>query len=191
MKYKDIRPELNLIAGISEDREIPKTASNLVYISFSDSPDLIETKILYSIINKRPKRADHYWFIRVSYTDEPYTMEYTVDDLIPGRVFSIGLRLGFRIAPRVNVYLREIIEDLIILHRVFSPSSNCRQRDRFLMSLYERLRHLGVTAPTALGLDTSDISTEKVPLILSTGTPRRRIVPASDQPDGNKAISRN
>ena len=144
-------------------------------------------------------------------------MEYTVDDLIPGRVFSIGLRLGFRIAPRVNVYLREIIEDLvkegrvdltsgypslrahgipgdfhfIILHRVFSPSSNCRQRDRFLMSLYERLRHLGVTAPTALGLDTSDISTEKVPLILSTGTPRRRIVPASDQPDGNKAISRN
>ena len=59
------------------------------------------------------------------------------------------------------------------------------------MSLYERLRHLGVTAPTALGLDTSDISTEKVPLILSTGTPRRRIVPASDQPDGNKAISRN
>lgn len=217
MKYKDIRPELNLIAGISEDREIPKTASNLVYISFSDSPDLIETKILYSIINKRPKRADHYWFIRVSYTDEPYTMEYTVDDLIPGRVFSIGLRLGFRIAPRVNVYLREIIEDLvkegrvdltsgypslrahgipgdfhfIILHRVFSPSSNCRQRDRFLMSLYERLRHLGVTAPTALGLDTSDISTENVPLILSTGTPRRRIVPASDQPDGNKAISRN
>lgn len=210
VQFKDIRPELDLIAGIADDREIPKTASNLVYISYSDSPDLVETKILYSIINKSPKRADHYWFIRVSYTDEPYTMEYTADDLIPGRVFSIGLKFGFRIAPRVNVHLREVIEDLvsqgrvnlvsrypslmernipgdfrfIILHRVFSPSSNCRPGERILMSSFERLRHLGTDTPTALDLDTSNISTETVPLILSTASPSRRIRPAGD-PDAD------
>lgn len=146
-QYADIRKSLGLIAGISRDKEIPKSASNMVYISESPDPTLIETKILYSIINKHPKRADHYWLIRVEYTDEPSTLDYTVDELIPGCLFSVGLKLGFRIDPKINVYLRQVINDLVkegrvdltstypslrqegipgdfhftVIHRVFSP----------------------------------------------------------------------
>lgn len=200
-QYADIRKSLELIAGISRDREIPKTASNMVYVSESTDPYLIETKILYSIINKHPKRADHYWFIRVEYTDEPSTLDYTVDELIPGCVFSIGLKIGFRIDPKINVYLRQIINDLVkegqvdltstypslrkegipgdfhftIIHRVFSPSSNCRPYEQAVMSLYERLRKIGIATDEALGLDTSSTTIEHVPLILNSGIPRRAI----------------
>lgn len=203
VQYADITDDLRLIDGISSDREIPKTASNLVYISSSPSPRMIETKIRYSIINKQPKRADHYWFVRVEHTDEPHTLNYTVDELIPGRIFSIGLKLGFRVDPKVNVYLRQIINNLvkegkvnltstypslreagipgdfhfIIIHRVFSPSSNCRPHERFFMSLYERLRHFGLNANAAFGLDTSSTTIEQVPLILSTGAPAPVITP--------------
>ena len=200
-QYADIRKELGLIAGISQDHEIPKTASNMVYISISPDPNLIETKILYSIINKQPKRADHYWFIRVAYTDQPDTLEYTVDELIPGCVFSIGLRLGYRVNPHVNVYLRQVIETLVkekrvdiisgypslrkhhipgdfhftIIHRIFSPDSQCRPFERFVMSLYERIRHIGLDHDKALGLDTALTTIEHVPLILNSGGDRRRI----------------
>ena len=200
-QYADIRKSLGLIAGISRDREIPKSASNMVYISESPDPTLIETKILYSIINKHPKRADHYWLIRVEYTDEPSTLDYTVDELIPGCLFSIGLKLGFRIDPKINVYLRQVINDLVkegrvdltstypslrqegipgdfhftVIHRVFSPSSNCTAYEQFVMSFYERLRRFGVATDEALGLDTSSVSVEQVPLILNSGVPHRKI----------------
>lgn len=177
-QYADIRKSLGLIAGISRDKEIPKSASNMVYISESPDPTLIETKILYSIINKHPKRADHYWLIRVEYTDEPSTLDYTVDELIPGCLFSVGLKLGFRIDPKINVYLRQVINDLVkegrvdltstypslrqegipgdfhftVIHRVFSPSSNCTAYEQFVMSFYERLRRFGwpPTRPSGL-----------------------------------------
>ncbi len=200
-QYADIRKSLRLIAGISQDKEIPKSASNMVYISESTDPTLIETKILYSIINKHPKRADHYWLIRVEYTDEPSTLDYTADELIPGCLYSIGLKLGFRIDPKINVYLRQIINDLVeegrvdltstypslrkegipgdfhftVIHRVFSPSSNCRPYEQVVMSFYERLRRIGVATDEALGLDTSSVTVEQVPLILNSGIPLRRI----------------
>lgn len=200
-QYTDIRKDLDLIAGISQDREIPKASSNMVYISASPDPALVETKIRYSIVNKQPKRADHYWFIRVAYTDQPDTLEYTVDELIPGCMFSIGLKLGYRVNPKVNIYLRQIIEELVkegkvdltstypslrsygipgdfhftIIHRVFSPDSRCRPFERFVMSLYERIRHIGLDQDVALGLDTSVTTIEHVPLILTSGTAPRRI----------------
>lgn len=202
-QYADIRKDLALISGISQDREIPKAASNMVYVSASPDPNMVETKIRYSIINKQPKRADHYWFLRVEYTDEPYTLGYTVDELIPGCMYSIGIKLGFRVDPKINVYLRQIINDLVeqgrvdltstypslqahgipgdfhftIIHRIFSPSSSCLPSERFLLSLYERLRHIGLDTDAAFGLDTSSTTIEHVPLILSTGTPDRRITP--------------
>lgn len=202
-QYADIRDDLALISGISQDREIPKAASNMVYVSASPDPHMVEAKIRYSIINKQPKRADHYWFLRVEYTDEPYTLGYTVDELIPGCMYSIGIKLGFRVDPKINVYLRQIINDLVeqgrvdltstypslqahgipgdfhftIIHRIFSPSSSCLPSERFLLSLYERLRHIGLDTDAAFGLDTSSTTIEHVPLILSTGNPDRRITP--------------
>ena len=165
-------------------------------------PALVESKILYSIINKQPKRADRYWILRVQYTDTPDTLTYTATPLADGRIWCVGLNIGFRVQPKITVYLRQIVEDLVaagridlvstypslrrhgipgdfrfsIIHRIFSPSSNCAKGERTVMRLFERLRHLAVSPERAMGLDTSTTTVENVPLIIP-GPSTTRIQP--------------
>lgn len=199
IEYRKIEDNLEIISDIKNDREIPKHASNLVYISKSGDPNEVESKVIYSIINKHPKRADHYFIIRVNYDDAPETLEYKYKVLIPDTLISIDLYLGYRVDPKVSVYLRQIIEDIvdkkqinlvsnypalkkrnipgdfkfIIIHRQFSPSSNCSAYERFVMKLYGILSKIGLSTEKALGLDTSNISVENVPLIINHGQDRR------------------
>ena len=176
IQFKPIADHAPVIADIRADRDIPKYATNLVYISHSDDPTLVESKILYSIINKQPKRADRYWILRVQYTDTPDTLTYTATPLADGRIWCVGLNIGFRVQPKITVYLRQIVEDLVaagridlvstypslrrhgipgdfrfsIIHRIFSPSSNCAKGERTVMRLFERLRHLAVSPALSL-----------------------------------------
>lgn len=191
-----------IISDIKSDKDISKYASNVVYVSTSPSENEIESKLIYSIINKHPKRADHYWIIRFNHVDDPFTLNYTSRILIPDTLYSIKINIGFRVQPQINVYLRQIVEDLvaagklnltssfpslrkydipgdfkfIIIHRRFSPSSNCSGRDRTILSLYEKIRRLGISHEEALGLDTSTVDVETVPLIINHN-PSRRITP--------------
>ena len=202
IQFKPIADHAPVIADIRADRDIPKYATNLVYISHSDDPALVESKILYSIINKQPKRADRYWILRVQYTDTPDTLTYTATPLADGRIWCVGLNIGFRVQPKITVYLRQIVEDLVaagridlvstypslrrhgipgdfrfsIIHRIFSPSSNCAKGERTVMRLFERLRHLAVSPERAMGLDTSTTTVENVPLIIP-GPPTPPIQP--------------
>ncbi len=202
IQFKPIADHAPVIADIRADRDIPKYATNLVYISHSDDPTLVESKILYSIINKQPKRADRYWILRVQYTDTPDTLTYTATPLADGRIWCVGLNIGFRVQPKITVYLRQIVEDLVaagridlvstypslrrhgipgdfrfsIIHRIFSPSSNCAKGERTVMRLFERLRHLAVSPERAMGLDTSTTTVENVPLIIP-GPSTTRIQP--------------
>ena len=202
IQCKPIADHAPVIADIRADRDIPKYATNLVYISHSDDPALVESKILYSIINKQPKRADRYWILRVQYTDTPDTLTYTATPLADGRIWCVGLNIGFRVQPKITVYLRQIVEDLVaagridlvstypslrrhgipgdfrfsIIHRIFSPSSNCAKGERTVMRLFERLRHLAVSPERAMGLDTSTTTVENVPLIIP-GPSTTRIQP--------------
>lgn len=202
IQFKPIADHAPVIADIRADRDIPKYATNLVYISHSDDPALVESKILYSIINKQPKRADRYWILRVQYTDTPDTLTYTATPLADGRIWCVGLNIGFRVQPKITVYLRQIVEDLVaagridlvstypslrrhgipgdfrfsIIHRIFSPSSNCAKGERTVMRLFERLRHLAVSPERAMGLDTSTTTVENVPLIIP-GPSTTRIQP--------------
>ena len=199
IEYYKFDDHLDTIADISRDTEIPRHASNLVYISKSDNPKEIESKVIYSIINKHPKRADHYWIIRVNYDDAPDTLEYRTETLIPDTLFSIDLYLGYKVEPKVSVYLRQIIEDMvandnfnltsnypslkkrgvpgdfhfIIIHRLFSPSSNCKPFEKLSMKLYGILCKMGISTEKALGLDTSNVTVENVPLIINYGANRR------------------
>ena len=61
------------IQELSNDRSVPKYATHLVYLTSADNPKEIEHKIIYSILNKKPKRADIYWFVHVDTLDDPYT----------------------------------------------------------------------------------------------------------------------
>lgn len=203
IEYRNLKDNLDIISDISKDKEIPKQASNLVYISKSQNPNEIESKIIYSIINKHPKRADHYWIIRVHHEEHPDTLTYKYDVLIPGTLVSIDLYIGYRVDPKVSVYLRQVIEDIvatgqidltstypslqkrgisgdfkfIIIHRLFSPSSNCKPFEKYLMTIYGWIGKMGMSNEKALGLDTSNVTVENVPLIINS-LDNRRIQPS-------------
>lgn len=199
IEYMNIEDYREIIADIKADNAIPEYAANLVFISRSASSRMVERKLLYSIINKQPKRADHYWLLRIEYVDTPDTLEYDCDVIIPDTLISVNLRIGFRVRPQVSVYLRQIVEDLVadgtisltsrypslrkhgiagnfrfvIIHRIFSALSCCEGKDRLLMTLYALLRRLGISDEKALGLDTSNLTVENVPLIINNKVSRR------------------
>ncbi len=111
--YKPLDGYVDIITDIRNDREIAKYASNVVYISYSHTEGQVESKLLYSIINKQPKRADHYWIVRIDHVDEPDTLEYSSKTIVRDALFLINLRIGFKVRPQVSVYLRQIVEDLV------------------------------------------------------------------------------
>lgn len=195
LEYKYFPDFIDIVTAIKNDAEIPRYASNVVYISFSPTKNMIESKLLYSIINKQPKRADHYWIIRIEHTAMPYTLDYSVDTMVNDAIFLVTVRFGFKIQPRINVYLRQIVEDLaasgdlsltskypsmerygiagdfrfVLIHRVFSPISICNAYERKILTAYEALRHISEPAENALGLDTSVVTVETVPLVIRSG----------------------
>ncbi len=92
---------------------LPKYSTHLVYLTSADNPKEIEHKIIYSILNRKPKRADIYWFVHEDTLDEPYTSEYSVTHIIPNDIIRIDFRLGFRVQPSINLLFRKVIEDLV------------------------------------------------------------------------------
>ena len=61
------------IQELSNDKTVPKYATHLVYLTSANNPKEIEHKIIYSMLNKKPKRSDIYWFVHVDTLDDPYT----------------------------------------------------------------------------------------------------------------------
>ncbi|MCM1093827.1 MAG: KUP/HAK/KT family potassium transporter [Lachnospiraceae bacterium] len=199
VEYLDFNDYTGIISDIKDDDKIPMYASNVVYISRSENAGKVESKLIYSIINKQPKRADHYWIIRVEFTDHPYTLEYERSVIIPGTLVSLKFRIGFCVQPQLSVYFRQAVEDMVadglldltsnypslrrygipgdfrfvVIKRVFSSSSQCKPSDRILMNLHSMLRRMELDTGKGFGLDTSTLTVETVPLIINTRTPRR------------------
>jgi KUP system potassium uptake protein len=189
-----------IISDIKADESIPKYSSNLVYINHAEKEGAVDDKLLYSIINKQPKRADHYWLVNMVFVDTPDTLEYSCETLIPNTLYSITMYIGFRIEPRVSLYLRQVVEDLVdskkvdltstyaslrkngipgdfrfvIIHRVYYPESFGNRQQNLLMSIYAIISKIGVGEPKALGLDTSMVVVERVPLIINQRNRRIR-----------------
>ena len=182
-----------IISDIKADMSIPKYASNLVYINHASKEGTVDDKLVYSIINKQPKRADHYWLINMDFVDTPDTLEYDCKVLIPNTLYNITMHIGFRIEPRVSLYLRQVVEDLvankkvdltsnypslrkngisgdfrfIIIHRVYYPENSVNRQQNLLMNFYALISKIGIDEPKALGLDTSMVMVERVPLIIN------------------------
>lgn len=180
-----------ILSDVKADTEIPHYATNLIYLSRADKNDEIEEKIIYSILNKQPKRADHYWIFYVEYVDTPSTLEYTFHPLIKDTLFRINLRIGFRIQPYINLYLRQIVEDLVntgefnltscfpslrkhnkagdfhfvVIRRIYQEGS-FGVWNNFVMNVYNLVRRIGISDVKAYGLDTSNVTIEKVPLLV-------------------------
>jgi KUP system potassium uptake protein len=181
---------LPMLSDLSADESVPKFASHLVYLSSADRMGEIESKIMYSIFNKQPKRADMYWFVHVDVLDEPYTKEYEVNVLVKDTVIRIDFKLGFRIEPKINIFVRKVIEDLtqnheidivsryhslrkhgitgdfkfVVNKRVFTYDSELGMFERLVMKVYAIIDSLALSEEKAFSLDTSNVIVEKVPL---------------------------
>lgn len=193
-EFTDVKPYLSLLTELSNDETVPKYATNLVYLTAGGLKEKIETKIIYSIINKRPKRADIYWFIHVDVTDEPYRTDYSVDILVPNKIIRVNFKLGFRIEQRINYLFRKVVEELSIKKEIdiFSRFDSLRKHNipgdfRFVVSerylsyenelsaykegilnIYYILKKFSLSEEKAFGLDTSSVTVEAVPLVLAS-----------------------
>ncbi len=183
---------VNIIQELSNDTAIPKFATHLVYLTSADNPKEIEHKIISSILLRKPKRADIYWFVHVNVTDDPYTMEYSVDTIIPNEIIRIEFRLGFRVDQRIQMMFRKVVEDMVqnmevnIVSRYESLSKNNVKGDfrfiviekflslenelpwfeRLIMRGYFLLKKHSLSEERGFGLDPSDVTLEKFPLII-------------------------
>lgn len=194
-RFVKIADYAQTIRDISNDESIQKFATNLVYITHADFATDIETKILYSICNKKPKRADTYWFLHVHITDEPHTMEYSVEKIIPGVLMRVEFRLGFKVQPRINLFFKHVLEELVANHEINLESGYPSLRthhipadfhyiiirriqnydfdfpafEQFIMDVYRWLTRMSTSDIRAYGLDTSNVTEEKVPFVIETG----------------------
>lgn len=194
VKYVEIEDYYDILKELSNDESVPKYSSQLVYLTSANFKTEIESKIIYSIIQKEPKRADVYWLVHVDVMDEPYTMEYKVEFLIPGKLIRIDFKLGFRIEQRVNLLYRKVVEELVkngevditsqytslnkhkiagdfrfvLLEKHLSKFTNLSLYERSIMDYYFVLKRLSLSEVSSFGLDSSYVEVEKVPLIFVT-----------------------
>jgi KUP system potassium uptake protein len=188
---------LSWFRDLKADDSVIKYATNLVYLTKANYDHDIESKIIYSIFNKQPKRADLYWFIHIDILDEPHTMQYKVETLIPDTLMRVDLKLGFRVQPRVNLYFKQIILELVknqevdivsryeslrkhhipgdfkfvIIDRIQNYDFDFRPFEQFIMDVYAVLKNIGIADVKAYGLDTSNVFIETVPLQLDEDNP--------------------
>lgn len=185
------------IIDLSHDKEVPKFATHLVYLTKANNGHHVERKILDSILRRRPKRADIYWFVHINWTDEPYRMDYRVTELVNDKVIRIDLDLGFRVQPRINMLFKRIVQDMaaageldfsskyesldrkdfaadiryVLLERFLSVENELNVSDEWLLDAYFFTKHIALSDKTAFGLDHSDTVEEYVPLLV--GEPKK------------------
>lgn len=193
----------SILQELSNDRSIPKYATHLVYLTSANNPKEIEHKVIYSILYRKPKRADIYWFVHVDVLDNPYTAEYEVQTIIPNEIIRVEFRLGFRVEHRIQAMFRQVVEDMVankevnVVSRYESLSKNNVMGDfrfiviekflsrdnrqalfqRFIMKGYFVLKKFSLSEERAFGLDSSDVTVEKYPMVVSpmNGVHLRRI----------------
>jgi KUP system potassium uptake protein len=191
-EYVKLAPYLDHLKALSADIHIPKYATHLVFMSGASRVTEVESKIMYSIFEKRPKRADIYWFVHVENTDEPYTMDYRVTVIEPEDVIKVNFYLGFKVNQRINLYLRKVIEEMVksgevdissryeslnkqnvtgdfrfvVLEKYLSLENELPFFEQMVMKTYFFIKQFIPGEDKWFGLESSAVKIEKVPLII-------------------------
>lgn len=193
VEFVRLEPYLPMLQELSNDLLVPKYATHLVYLTSADNPNEIEHKIIYSILNGKPKRADIYWFVHIHTVDEPYTSEYTVKEIVPNEVIRVEFRLGFRVAPRTNLMFKKVIGEMIqnqeirveskyerlqrtnpvgdvqfiVMEKFLSNDNELPLTERIIMNFYFWIKEKSLSEEKGFGLDQSNVTTEKFPLLIN------------------------
>lgn len=193
MEYVPLIDFLPKLKELSIDESVGKTSTHLVYLTGSHNPAKIEKRIMYSIFQRSPKRADLYWFIHVNVTNRPYDASYEVEFIDRDDVIWVTFNLGFRVEPRINLFFRQVVQELVkngeinlnsrysslgrnnmagdfrfvLMETFLSYDNSFSKLDNLIMKTYFSLRHLSLSDQASFGLDTSNVTIEKVPLVVS------------------------
>lgn len=197
--FANLKDYYELFVDLANDTSIPKTATNLVYIVKANRPDQVESKVIYSIFNKHPKRADRYWFLHVNRIDDPNRFDYQIKYIIPGILIKVDFNIGFKVDPRINLYFREVLEDLVasgeielaskyeslrkhkipgdflfvLIDRIITRDYQLSSWENFTLLLHSITRLINIGEVKAIGLDASNTIEEKVPIIIDQYLERR------------------
>ncbi|MRS03710.1 potassium transporter Kup, partial [bacterium] len=183
---------LDMFRELAADKTVPLYATNLVYIIHANSINQVESKVIYSIFNKQPKRAKTYWLLHVDMADEPNRFEYKVTHIEKGLLIRIDFHLGYKVEPKINLYFREAVEDMVksgeikldsgfpsmkkiglpgdfrfvLIDRIMLNDFKLSTMDSFTISLHSLAKRLSIPADRAFNLDNTSIVVEKVPIII-------------------------
>jgi KUP system potassium uptake protein len=191
VKFTNLTAHTARLEELSNDVSIPKYSTHLIYLSKADRNYEIEEKILNSIFSKKPKRADVYWFFHINRTNSPFDLNYEVIELLDDKVIKIVLNIGFRIQPKVELYFKRIVQNLVdnkelnlhiradgstkynpepdfkfvIIEKFLSVENEFAVRDGLLLNSYYILKNMSLSDTRAFGLDKSDVVIEEIPIV--------------------------
>ena len=190
-KFVDLGEHVPMIKELIDDEEIPKFATHIIYLTKANVKHEIEEKIIKSILAKKPKRADVYWFLHLHRTNEPYTLAFDVNELVDDKIIKINIHVGFRVQPRTELYFKKIVQDLIknkelnlhnrpdgstkynnepdfkfmVIEKFLSAENEFTLREGIFLNSYFWLKQHSLSDQSAFGLDKSDVVVEQVPLV--------------------------
>ena len=191
-EYEKLSDYIEPLKDLSQDETIPKYATHLVFMSNAGRVTDIESKIIYSIFQRRPKRADIYWFVHVDTLDDPYAMDYKVTVIEPDDIIKVNFKLGFKVEQRINLYFRKVVEEMVargevditsrykslneqnvigdfrfvVLEKFLSFDNDLPLLDRMVMKAYFFVKQFTHSEDKYFGLDSDAVKLEKVPLII-------------------------
>ena len=184
-KYVPVIKELKL------DETIPKYATNLAFLSRAKRQDEVEAKIIYSIIRKQPKRADHYFILNITNQEDPYTFKYAIDEIMPGTIYRINFMLGFKIDRRINDYFDQVLEDMmeegiipsrsshpslrhynvppdlkyVIIDNTYINDTLLTVKEKITLNIYNFVKYIGSDDFKAWGISSHNVVVESAPLL--------------------------
>lgn len=191
VRFIELGKYTSLINELSKDDNLPKFATHLIYLTKADHREQVEEKIIKSIFSKKPKRADVYWFLHIHRTDEPYTMNYEVTELVDDKVIKVTINLGFRVQSRSELFFKKIVKELVankelnlhirpdgstkynsepdfkfvVIEKFLSVENEFTLKEGLLLTGYFYLKHFGQSDEKAFELDKSDVVVEQIPLV--------------------------
>jgi KUP system potassium uptake protein len=197
--FANLNKYTDLFKDLVQDESVPKTATNLVYIIRANRKDQVESKVIYSIFNKQPKRADTYWLLHVDRVTDPNQFDYQVTQIIPGILIRVDFHIGFKVEPSINLYFREVVEDLvgsgeiklesgfdslkrydipgdfkyILIERIMPRDLKLSNWENFILTLNSIAGKLSITDIRALQLDSTNTIIEQVPILIDQPSHKR------------------
>lgn len=199
IKFVKLEKYVSIIKELKLDETIPKYATNLAFLSRAKKEDEIEAKIIYSILRKQPKRADHYFILNIINQEDPFTFKYTIDEIMPGTIYRINFLLGFKIDRRINDYFDQVLADMmeegtipsrsshpslrshnippdlkyVIIDNTYINDTLLTVKEKLTLSIYHFVKYIGSDDFKAWGVSPHNVVVESAPLLDQTIVTKR------------------